>query len=96
MHGRASFPPVRCNAPEFSAVVDARNRVQPCFFIPAPFDSTVSDDLEAVLNGEAMTSLRKDIREQRRPECARCVCSMWREPGSFSGADYLVARQVAL
>jgi len=96
MHGKASFPPVRCNAPEFSAVVDARNRVQPCFFIPAPFDSTVSDDLETVLNGEAMMSLRKDIREQRRPECARCVCSMWREPGSFTGADYLVARQVAL
>jgi MoaA/NifB/PqqE/SkfB family radical SAM enzyme len=96
LHGRASFPPVRCNAPEFSAVVDARNRVQPCFFIPAPFDSTVRDDLGDVLNTEAMTGLRKDIREQRRPECARCVCSMWREPGSFTGADYLVAQRVAV
>jgi MoaA/NifB/PqqE/SkfB family radical SAM enzyme len=69
---------VRCNAPEFSAVVDARNRVQPCFFIPAPFDSTVHDDLEPVLNGDAMIRLRADIREGRRTECARCVCSMWR------------------
>ena len=78
IHGQASFPPVRCNAPEFSAVVDARNRVQPCFFIPAPFDSTVHDDLEPVLNGDAMIRLRADIREGRRTECSRCVCSMWR------------------
>ena len=96
IHGQASFPPVRCNAPEFSAVVDAKNRVQPCFFIPAPFDSTVRSDLSEVLDGEDMARLRKDIREQRRPECARCVCSMWREPGSFTGADYLAAPRVAV
>ncbi len=96
IHGRASYPPVRCNAPEFSAVLDAKNRVQPCFFIPAPFDSTVRSDLSEVLDGEDMTRLRKDIREQRRPECARCVCSMWREPGSFTGADYLEAPRVAV
>ena len=96
LQGGGDFPPVRCNAPEFSAVVDARNRVQPCFFIPAPFDSAVRDDLDEVLNGEAMTHLREDIRARRRPECARCVCSMWREPGSFPGADYLVAQRVAV
>jgi MoaA/NifB/PqqE/SkfB family radical SAM enzyme len=91
IHGQASFPPVRCNAPEFSAVVDAKNRVQPCFFIPAPFDSTVRDDLEGVLNSEAMLQLRADIREQRRPECARCVCSMWRAQPQFSAVPLRVA-----
>jgi Fe-coproporphyrin III synthase len=94
IHARAAFPPVRCNAPEFSAVIDARNRVQPCFFIPAPFDSTVGSDLAGVLNGEAMAALRSDIRDRRRPECARCVCSMWREPGSFTSTHYLDARRV--
>ena len=34
--GREAFPPVRCNAPEFSAVIGANGRVQPCFFIPGP------------------------------------------------------------
>jgi MoaA/NifB/PqqE/SkfB family radical SAM enzyme len=96
LQGGADFPPVRCNAPEFSAVIDARNRVQPCFFIPAPFDSTVRDDLDGALNSDAMTNLREDIRERRRPECTRCVCSMWREPGSFPGADYLMAQRVAV
>ena len=91
IHGEASFPPVRCNAPEFSAVVDAKNRVQPCFFIPAPFDSTVRDDLDGVLNSEAMVQLRADIRAQRRPECARCVCSMWRVHPKFSAVPLRVA-----
>jgi Fe-coproporphyrin III synthase len=94
VQGRASYPAVRCNAPEFSAVVDARNRVQPCFFIPAPFDSTVRDDLQEVLDSQGMTALRADIRQRRRPECDRCVCSMWREAGQFTAADYLTVRQV--
>jgi MoaA/NifB/PqqE/SkfB family radical SAM enzyme len=36
IHGRAPYPAVRCNAPEFSAVIDAQGRVQPCFFISGP------------------------------------------------------------
>jgi MoaA/NifB/PqqE/SkfB family radical SAM enzyme len=34
--GQREFPAVRCNAPEFSAVVEADGRVAPCFFIPGP------------------------------------------------------------
>ena len=33
--GQGEFPPVRCNAPEFSAVVESTAR-GPCFFIPGP------------------------------------------------------------
>ncbi len=100
--GHGPFPQVRCNAPEFSAVIDARGRVQPCFFIPGP--SSVAEqpatagpsfgaggardadgtDLVRTLNAPAMRALRFDIRAGRRPECATCVCSMWREPDEFS------------
>jgi Fe-coproporphyrin III synthase len=80
--GLASYPPVRCNAPEFSAVVGATGAVQPCFFIAGSPDARVDGDLGKVLNSPAMTALRQDIREQRRRECTTCVCSMWREPAT--------------
>jgi Fe-coproporphyrin III synthase len=91
--GLGDYPPVRCNAPEFSAVIGARGSVQPCFFIPAPAASEAGDtagDLASALNDHAMRALRADIRAGRRPECAKCVCSMWRDldtvtPESFLG-----------
>jgi Fe-coproporphyrin III synthase len=76
--GQDSFPPVRCNAPEFSAVVNATGHVQPCFFIPSP-TAEASADLEAVLNRHPMQDLRAAIRAGERPECRTCVCSMWRD-----------------
>jgi MoaA/NifB/PqqE/SkfB family radical SAM enzyme len=76
--GQDSFPPVRCNAPEFSAVVNATGHVQPCFFIPSPTAVTAAD-LEAVLNRKPMQDLRAAIRAGDRPECRTCVCSMWRD-----------------
>jgi MoaA/NifB/PqqE/SkfB family radical SAM enzyme len=87
--GKASFPPVRCNAPEFSAVVGTRGDVQPCFFISGPPDSSMQTDLGDALNSEAMLSLREQIRGGARPECSRCVCSLWREPGHFATGDFL-------
>ncbi len=80
IHGLAPHPVVRCNAPEFSAVTDANGHVRPCFFIPGPLNATVSNDaLPAALNGEEMVGLREAIRAGARPECATCVCSMWRD-----------------
>jgi Fe-coproporphyrin III synthase len=77
VRGRGPYPRVHCNAPEFSAVLDARGRVQPCFFIagPAPAD----DDFVAQLESDSMRALRGDIRAGKRAECKTCVCSMWRE-----------------
>jgi len=73
--GRAPFPPTRCNAPEFSAVVEAGGRVNPCFFIQGPgLHVPLADALEA----PAMQQLRADIRAGGRAECVTCVCSMWR------------------
>jgi Fe-coproporphyrin III synthase len=80
LHGLAAFPVVRCNAPEFSAVYTATGRVQPCFFIPGPAGLPAHRLAQNLLAPE-MQQLRADIRCGARPECARCVCSMWREPG---------------
>lgn len=78
--GLDDYPPVRCNAPEFSAVVDAEGRVSPCFFIAGPEGARVGDGLDRALNRPDMAALRSVIRAGGRPECTTCVCSMWREP----------------
>jgi MoaA/NifB/PqqE/SkfB family radical SAM enzyme len=82
--GRASYPAVRCNAPEFSAVIDAKGGLSPCFFIVGPSGEAVFEDLETALNAPALSRLRGDIRDGRRAECARCVCSMWRDTAGAS------------
>jgi MoaA/NifB/PqqE/SkfB family radical SAM enzyme len=41
VRGTRPYPPVRCNAPEFSAVIGATGRVQPCFFIAGPSDAQI-------------------------------------------------------
>ena len=87
--GRGEFPPVACNAPEFSAVITANGHVQPCFFIPGPAHASARDDLERVLAEPAMLALRQRIREGARAECATCVCSMWRDPGAFGETHFL-------
>jgi Fe-coproporphyrin III synthase len=90
------YPSVRCNAPEFSAVIGATGRVQPCFFIAGPVDGRLSESgarLPAVLNSSGMRDLRTAIRDGRRSECRTCVCSMWRDP---SGMDTSIGtRQLA-
>lgn len=77
IRGHDPYPPVRCNAPEFSAVVDSKGRVQPCFFIAGPPGNEA--DLLAQLEAEPMKSLRREIRAGKRSECKICVCSMWRD-----------------
>lgn len=88
LHGLGAYPVVRCNAPEFSAVVGATGRVQPCFFISGPAEASLSggsppDDLSGALNGEQMAALRTSIRAGARAECKTCVCSMWRDPNNL-------------
>ena len=80
--GLTSFPQVRCNAPDFSAVIGVDTRVAPCFFIPGTGVDTRAG-LSHALDDPDLMALRDSIRAGARPECARCVCSMWREPGAF-------------
>jgi Fe-coproporphyrin III synthase len=87
---QAAYPPVRCNAPEFSAVIGATGQVQPCFFIAGPPDSrmphlkSAASDVAQALNNDSMLELRAAIRRGERAECKTCVCSMWRAPESFA------------
>ncbi len=88
---RAEYPPVRCNAPEFSAVIGANGQVQPCFFIAGPADlappgavhSQGNTDFSRSLNSPAMKHLRTAIRRGERAECRTCVCSLWRDPAAI-------------
>jgi MoaA/NifB/PqqE/SkfB family radical SAM enzyme len=86
LHDIGPYPSVRCNAPEFSAVIGATGRVQPCFFISGPPGAQLSASgtlpggaFADVLNGTGMSALRAAIRDGRRRECKTCVCSLWRD-----------------
>jgi MoaA/NifB/PqqE/SkfB family radical SAM enzyme len=81
--GDGAFPRVRCNAPEFSAVVGVNGALSPCFFIPGPHVPGSPAQPGDALDATAMRALRDDIRAGRRPECARCVCSLWRDPAEW-------------
>jgi MoaA/NifB/PqqE/SkfB family radical SAM enzyme len=87
--GLAEYPPVRCNVFEYSAVIGATGRVNPCFFISGPPAVVLRDDLGDVLNSDSMMALRESLRSGTRPECARCVCSLWREPEHRVVSDFL-------
>jgi len=91
--GLAAYPAVRCNVFEYSAVIGATGRVSPCFFISGPPGAVWRDSLEAVLNHASMSALRENIRTGSRAECARCVCSMWRDPDRRGVADFLPRRR---
>jgi Fe-coproporphyrin III synthase len=78
IRGLGPYPPVRCNTPEFSAVIGANGAIQPCFFISGP-PQAATCDVSAALHDEPMTRLRDDIRAGKRAECKTCVCFMWRD-----------------
>jgi Fe-coproporphyrin III synthase len=82
--GVAPYPPVRCNAPEFSAVVGVRGEVRPCFFIPGSPGAQLGAgvDLATALNSGGMPQLRSAIRQGARAECSACVCPLWRSDPS--------------
>lgn len=84
VRGRGDYPAVHCNAPEFSAVIDARARLRPCFFIPGTESARLHGQLglDAALNAPDMRALRADIRAGMRAECATCVCPLWRDRGN--------------
>ena len=87
--GQAPYPPVRCNAPQFSAVVGAHGEISPCFFIAGPRGAVAGEDFEHSLNSTGLVQLRESIRAGARAECARCVCSMWRDPHTLTLAQLL-------
>ncbi len=72
--GLREFPPVRCNAPWVSAVLEPGGQVRPCFFHP-PYPAS-DGPLDRVLNAPAAVSFRRELRVSQNDTCQRCVCSL--------------------
>jgi MoaA/NifB/PqqE/SkfB family radical SAM enzyme len=72
--GLGAFPPIACNAPWVSAVVEADGAVRPCYFHPA-VGSIRAEPLAAILSG-AMASFRASLDISQNPTCRKCVCTL--------------------
>ncbi len=76
----APFPPVRCNAPHISAVVEVDGTLRPCYFLPEMSRLQRGGKLADALNSPDALELRRAYRHGERPECARCVCPLYKGP----------------
>lgn len=72
--GVADFPPVQCNAPWVSAVLEPDDRLRPCFFQPV-YGST-RDGLVDALNSDQSIAFRRALDVEHNETCRRCVCSL--------------------
>lgn len=75
LNGMADFPPVQCNAPWVSAVIEADGLVRPCFF-HAPYGSLRQAGLGELLNSETALAFRRQLDLQQDPVCRKCVCTL--------------------
>ena len=79
LSGATPFPPVRCNAPWVSVVVEADGSVRPCFF-HQPVGNVRQAPLAAII-AKDLPQFRQDLDPSTNPVCRRCVCSLktgWR------------------
>jgi MoaA/NifB/PqqE/SkfB family radical SAM enzyme len=77
--GDGAFPPVACNAPYMSVVVEADGSVRPCFF-HEPVGNVRHAPLGAIV-ARNLRAFRRSLDVASNSVCARCVCSMktsWR------------------
>lgn len=75
VNGRETFPPVRCNAPWVSAVVDTDGAVRPCFF-HEPMGNLYEQPLDQILNSAEAVAFRRGLDMDSNPICRKCVCSL--------------------
>jgi MoaA/NifB/PqqE/SkfB family radical SAM enzyme len=79
LNGDAPFPPVACNAPSVSVVIEADGRVRPCFFHEA-IGSVRETPLTEIV-ARHLPAFRTTLTISRNPVCERCVCALktgWR------------------
>ena len=81
------FPPVRCNAPHLSAVIQVDGTLRPCYFLPVMArvgsNGTGSHSftpLREAINAPEALALRRAYQKGERPECASCVCPLYKGP----------------
>jgi Fe-coproporphyrin III synthase len=66
--GTAEFPPVHCNAPWVSIVIETTGKIRGCFF--QPVIGSFRD-----INSEAAVKFRRALNVDTDATCQRCVCS---------------------
>jgi Fe-coproporphyrin III synthase len=76
--GDAPFPPVRCNAPHTSVVVQVDGTLRPCYFLPTMGKLEHGTPLRVGINGEMALALRQAYRMGERAECQSCVCPLYK------------------
>lgn len=77
--GLGPYPPVHCNAPYMSVVIEANGAVRPCFF-HEPVGSVRHSSLDTIVK-EHLAVFRGALSMADDPVCRRCVCSIrtgWR------------------
>jgi MoaA/NifB/PqqE/SkfB family radical SAM enzyme len=75
--GLREFPPVRCNAPWISAVIEADGAVRPCFFHSA-MGNIRQDRLGQILNSDQSVSFRRRLNPRHDATCRSCICTLYR------------------
>ncbi|MGQ9888864.1 MAG: radical SAM/SPASM domain-containing protein [Aggregatilineales bacterium] len=78
--GEGEAVPPRCNAPHLSVVIEVDGTLRPCYFLPAFGQLVPGGQLARALNVPEAVALRRAYRAGQRPECARCVCPLYRGP----------------
>jgi len=68
--GNANFPPIHCNAPWVSMVIETTGKIRGCFFQP-----TIGDF--RTVNGETAMRFRRQLNVGTDATCERCVCSKY-------------------
>ena len=74
LRGTARFPPVRCNAPFISVVLEANGTVRPCFFHQS-LGNVRNKSLVEIVRRE-LPAFRRGLSVRSNPVCQRCVCSI--------------------
>lgn len=75
LHDESPYPPVQCNAPWVSAVIEADGTVRPCFF-HRPMGNIRQNSLAELLNKPDEISFRKNLDLEKDPICRKCVCTL--------------------
>lgn len=79
LNGDAALPPIRCNAPWVSAVIEPDGAVRPCFFHQA-LGNIDEQPLAEILNSPRAVSFRRDLDMDADPTCRKCVCTLHLSP----------------
>lgn len=93
--GEGDFSAPRCNSPHISTVIHVDGSLQPCYFLPTygklvtknqkdkPLKDNERTSLVEAINMPTAQALRQAYRAGKRPECARCVCPLYKGPRSL-------------